>query len=433
MLAGFGIADLTPPLGTALAGHFRARAARGIHDPLLAVAVAWESGGEQVAVCSCDLLCLTAEVTNRARELVYQQVGLPAERVMFAATHTHSGPELRSERGEVDQGYVELVGEKLATAVVLAVRDLRPATLLLTRGREERLSFNRRYHMRDGTVRTNPGVGNPDIVRPAGPIDPEVLGLWVWREGEPAGVVINFACHLDLLGAGNELVSAEVPGYLRQTLAGALARPCPVVYLNGTCGDINHIDVRGPARGGFAHAELMGRVLAGELLRSLTDGTEMEEAPLAVQIAQVAVQGRVWPPETVAWARQTAENAALPADSWDRIRARRILSALAAGQASRRAEVQALRIGALGLVGLPGEIFCALGLEVKAGAPCPATMVAELANDNLGYVPTPQAFEEGGYEVEAALWEPGLGPQLVATSLALLRELFPEACSERAG
>jgi hypothetical protein len=85
--------------------------------------------------------------------------------------------------------------------------------------------------------------------------------------------------------------------------------------------------------------------------------------------------------------------------------------------------VQALRVGDLGIVGIPGEPFVGLGLEIKRRSPFPKTCAIELANDSVGYLPTRQAFGEGGYEVVSSPFTPGVGEQLVETALRLLGRL----------
>ncbi len=421
--AGFGKADLTPPLGTPLAGHFARRPAQGIHDPLLATAVVMDADEERLAVVSCDLLGMPRDVVQRVRELAHQQVGLEADRVLVHGTHTHAGPELRPDRGEVDERYRDLVVEKIATALVLATRDLAPCELAWTRGSESRLSFNRRFWMNDGSVRMNPGVGNPDIMRPAGPIDPDVLGLWVMRDGQPAGLIAGFACHLDVLGA-QHLVSADVPCYLRQTLSHALAQPVSVVYLNGTCGDINHVDVTasGP-QGGHEHSAMMGRVLAGELLRSLQHAQPVDGPPPLGASTMVRTTWRAWPQEEVDAARRTVEDESVEYATWTRHRAMRVLTVAERAGEPRELEVQALRVGSAAVVGLPGEVFCQLGLDIKRDAPLSHVMVAELSNDNPGYIPTPSAFEEGGYEVDSAASAPETGGLLVEAARELLAQM----------
>ena len=85
--------------------------------------------------------------------------------------------------------------------------------------------------------------------------------------------------------------------------------------------------------------------------------------------------------------------------------------------------VQVLCIGDLALVSVPGELMVELGLEIKKRSPFEQTMVLELANDSLGYLPTKKSYEEGGYEPESSVFRAGVGEQIVETALGLLERL----------
>src|SRR4029077_20106955 len=123
-----------------------------------------------------------------------------------------------------------------------AAKNVQPATLSAGSTEQLDLAFNRRFHMKDGTVRFNPGRDNPDVVRPAGPIDPAVNILRIAdATGRTRAVVSNFALHLDTLG-GTES-SADYPYYLQQQLQAAVGHEIVSIFATGTCGDINHINI----------------------------------------------------------------------------------------------------------------------------------------------------------------------------------------------
>ncbi len=267
--AGCFQVDITPPSGGYLAGHFNARQATGIHDPLTCQVVVLELGEQRLALVGNDLIHADAELTADVRQRLQRETGLAPEQVMVWGTHTHAGPLMsRGGREARDETVHRLLGQQIAGAVVGALGNLRPAELQVARGSESRIAHNRRYRLRDGSVQTNPGVGNPNVTAVDGPIDPTVEALWVNDEQGLQAVLVNFGCNLDVLGNGNYLYSADYPCYLRQTLTAAYGRPLVIPFANGPCGNINHIDVFGKRRqGGFDHARLMGRVLAGEVLQ----------------------------------------------------------------------------------------------------------------------------------------------------------------------
>src|SRR5262249_51122137 len=156
-----------------------------------------------------------------------KQTGIPAGHVMISATHTHTGPVVtrgsardRLDGGDNDLGrrYTEALPELIAKAVGQAHGKLAPARLAVAVGKEDGLSFNRRFVMKDGTVSWNPRKQDPDIVKPAGPIDPDVGVLYLEAPpARPVATYVNFAMHPDTVGG--EAVSADYPGVLARLLA----------------------------------------------------------------------------------------------------------------------------------------------------------------------------------------------------------------------
>jgi hypothetical protein len=98
-------------------------------------------------------------------------------------------------------------------------------------------------------------------------------------------------------------------------------------------------------------------------------------------------------------------------------------------QVPNTVEVMALRIGSVGIVGLPGEGFCELGLAIKQASPAEHTNVIELAKDAVGYLPSREAYDPGGYEVTpgATVYAPGCSERLVASASRQLPALFKHA------
>ncbi|MFH1567540.1 MAG: hypothetical protein ABIL09_06010, partial [Gemmatimonadota bacterium] len=185
---GAGSAVITPDLGAHLAGYFEARRAAAVHDDLGARALAFDDGRTRAALVICDLICLPAEVVAQVRAAAAAASGIPAAHVMVGATHTHTGPQtrlthLQEEEGGPTRRWLSAFPERAAVAVQTAVADLEPCAAAWASAAEDRIAFNRRYRMKDGTVRTNPGQQHPDILGPAGPIDPEVGVAAFRRQG----------------------------------------------------------------------------------------------------------------------------------------------------------------------------------------------------------------------------------------------------------
>jgi hypothetical protein len=277
--------------------------------------------------------------------------------------------------------------------------------------------------MKDGTVRFNPGVLNPEIVRAAGPIDPDV-GILLIRPpggGRPVAGLTVFALHLDTVG-GTEY-SADYPFFLQETLRQEFGPGFVSVVGAGTCGDINHIDVtrrQGP------RTEAIGRALARTVLDQAPTLEPLKEPDLKVARAVIDVPLQRYGPEEVKAARETLD-AFDPAKTpfLETVKAVKILD-LAENYpgGTESLEVQAFRLGpGLAVVTMPGEVFVEHGLAVKRGSPFPTTFVVELANANPAYVPTRKAFDEGSYEVVNSRVAPGGGERLVEAALGLLKGL----------
>ncbi|MCE5238592.1 hypothetical protein LLH23_08875 [bacterium] len=414
--------DITPPLGVYLAGHFNRRPAHGLHDPLTAQALVFALGQERLALVGCDLICVPGELTSLVRERTQVALGLPPERLMLWGTHTHAGPTMHSGGSEPrDEEYFHLLAARLAGAVIAAAADLQPCSLRVGWGREDRISYNRRYLMKDGSVRTNPGVGNPEIARVDGPRDPAVGALYVTTEAGLQAVLVNFACHLDVLGNGNFLFSADYPYAMRETLQAAYGRSLVIPFANGPCGNINHINVFADKRqGGYDHARMMGMMLAGEVLKIERSAEPLEVATLAARSRLLDLQRRPYSEAELAELRQLLADDRIPDRAYPKVRARTHLARHEQGQTAEPIEVQTMRLGDLALFGIPAEFFVEYGLLLRERSSARHTFVVELANDCIGYVPTPEAFDGGAYEGTSARYARDTGPLMADAVLEML-------------
>jgi hypothetical protein len=185
--------DITPSLGSTMPGYFNDRKSTGVIDRLYAKALVVDQDGSAVAFVVLDTILVPRRVVENVRARVGQLTAIPPERVMISATHTHTGPAVATTTFlNADEAYLDWLAVKAADAVVLAYRSRKEARIGFGAGHEEDIAFHRRFFMKDGTVRKNPGIGNPDIDRPAGPIDPQVGVIRIDdAEGRPMGVVTN--------------------------------------------------------------------------------------------------------------------------------------------------------------------------------------------------------------------------------------------------
>ncbi|MCX6909888.1 MAG: neutral/alkaline non-lysosomal ceramidase N-terminal domain-containing protein [Verrucomicrobia bacterium] len=439
LAAGAAAVDITPPVPYRMEGYFSERLSTGIHDPLWAKALVLRQGEEQMALVFCDLCMVPNDVTTAARRLAEQQTGIPAHRILIAATHSHTGPLYASSLREyfhqqavakngndpheiVD--YPAELSRRLAQAVADAAKTSQAARIKAGVAQQRGLSFNRRFHMKDGSVRFNPGQLNPDIVRPAGPIDPDVGILLVDRakDRQPMASLTVFALHLDT--TGGTLYSADYPYYLEQTLRQSLGQGLVSLFGTGTCGDINHIDVTTRERLKTQH---IGETLAATVRAKIPELEPIAQPRLAVRSQTVSLPLRQYTPAEIAAAREAMHKIGTKELSFlDQVKAYEIMNFVLRGPGPLPALVQVFRLSdEVALVGLPGEVFVDLGLAIKKASPFKTTMVVELSQDCPDYVPTRRAFTEGSYETVCSWIEPGGGEKLVEAAVAMLKELKP--------
>ncbi|MBY0457200.1 MAG: neutral/alkaline non-lysosomal ceramidase N-terminal domain-containing protein [Gemmataceae bacterium] len=440
LTAGAAAVDVTPPKGCPMAGYYSARGAEGTHDPLLAKALVFEKDGTRVALVGLDLITTPRSLVEETRKRVEKQTGIPGAHVMLSATHSHTGPVLSDGSpfadtfggGKIAKEYIAGLPEKIAEAVKKADDARKPARVSFGTGKEEGLAFNRRFHMSDGSVGWNPGKKNPNIVRPAGPTDPGVPVVLVETDDKPPkplAVYVNFALHLDTVG-GLEY-SADYPYTLSKSLAAAKGDGLVTVFTAGCCGDINHLNVNSDKpQKGHGEAARIGTRLAAEVLRVLDDTAPVDGA---LRVSSESVEFALAPvsADDVRAAKLVLadlEKGVKPVPKFlDQVQAFKALDVSGRLGKPYQVEVQVISLGReLAWVSLPGEIFVELGLQIKRGSPFRQTMIAELANGSIGYVPNRAAYPQGNYEVISARCAEGSGEKLVDSALKQLRSQFKD-------
>ncbi len=441
--AGAATSNITPWLGVTMPGSFHPRYGEDVHDELLAKALVIDNGDVRIAMVTCDLIAIPEAIANAVKARIEERCGISPECVMVNATHTHSGAGVSNLLGMgEDEGYTTWLPLKVADAVELAVKRMQPARAGFASVMEDRISFYRRWLMKDGTVRMNPGLNNPDLVRPMGEIDPELAMMYVEGvDGTPISVVASFSLHY--VGTGNVgQVSADYFGQFFNLMRHYIGGNCVPILWNAASGQINNNDYSGERiwrDRGHTRARRMANVLAGHVLTEiqlmdldeelaleavtgtlefsrkvitetdldiaeqiLAGGYEYEEGPFSWVVGQPVREDRVG-----VYARQCQRLAALPEQMM--------------------APVQAIRLGDAAILALPGEIFVETGLRIKAQTSASPLMLVSLANGYIGYVCTDEALtQEGGYETWAALSSlGGVGtvPAMERLSLSLLETL----------
>jgi len=398
--AGTAQTVITPPIGAHLAGYFHDRVAGTVRDDLFAKCVVLEAGGERVALIACDLVCGHRTITDAARELIERETGIPPDHVMVSMTHTHTGPETRRNRiVPVNAEWLDTLPRMIADAARQAASNLFDAVLQPGRGEEHGLAYNRLFRMRDGTEKFGPGGDLAQVAGVAGPIDPELIAMKVLdADGAVRAMLVNYALHVDVIGGGGaNFLSADWPGEMSKVGAAVYGPQCVTLFLNGCCGDINHhpyLRETALKRRGPEGAVLLGRALGGAAVNAAEKGEPVTAGPVAARLETLQI------PHYEVDDAMRAHAAGLAAKDEPSAFKKYIIKAVNTWDLGGKPEptpVQALRVGDVAFVGLPGEIFVRWGLEIKKWSPAEFTFVVELANHWVGYVPTIEQAVRGGY------------------------------------
>ena len=443
--AGAATSNITPKLGTSINGGFQDVRARHVHDDLHARCLVLDDGKTRLAIAVADACMLPREVTDAARRFVQEETGLPASNVLISATHSHScGTTAPVFQSEPDPEYPAFVARRIADGIRRAVNNLQPARIGWRAGQVPDEVFNRRWRMKPGAippnpfgkvdqVRMNPGVGNPDLLEPAGPTDPEVSILSVVTpEGRPIALLANYSLHyVGGVGAGH--ISADYFGMFAdrvQELLKADRQDPPFVAMmsNGTSGDINNINFRGPAPrvGPYEKMRQVAHKLAAEAARVHAGIRHREWVPLAAAQAELRLGVRKPAPDEVARAKEVLAKAKPgPLTTSEEVYARETVQ-LADYPSEVPVLLQALRIGDLAITAIPCEVFVEIGLELKQKSPIKPTFTVSLANGYNGYLPTPEHHALGGYETwraKSSYLEVDASRKITARLLELLKTL----------
>jgi len=453
MQAGFFETDITPALGMERPATYYKLYHTAIHDPLKVRACVLDDGQERVAIIGLDTCVLMEGTVRKARRMVKDACGIPEANILLAASHTHAGgplwgfsaedckdaPKLikrlvLKESTSLDVDYEKHVINQIKTAVCMAENGKQPVTLSIGLGREDKAAFNRRFRLKNGRSATHPGKGNPNIIAPAGLMDPDVGVIAAWsQDDELAGCIVNYACHGTCYGAG---VSADWIYYLEQTVQGVMGRQAKVVFLNGASGDITQVDNQSlrPMEFGEKWSKFVGARVGAEALKVLASSEKGADFKLAVLSETLQLKIRKPSAQSLDACRALCArmlDVSEKTTEFHFAKERLILDWLLSVSATRAIEIQAMQIGPAVILANPAECFCQYGLDIKKRSNFPYTFVADLANGCGGYVPTEDAFDPehgGGYETVLTAWsnlEPGAGRAIVEACLRLARALAP--------
>jgi neutral ceramidase len=418
-----GRACTNPELPVSLAGYFNLRMWDHILDDLEVRVLVMEKGGQRVALIQYDLITVPTTLYDCVVAAMQKEFGdaFGAENLIIAATHSHTAPEVRLRNPGSSKEYYSLLEQRTMQALRQALGSMQEGTLYAALTCDSRFIFNRRYWMKDGTVMTNPGKGNPDIVRPEGEIDPEIPLLVIKKDGAPFVVVSSIVNHTDTIGGCG--VSCDWPGFLRRALESKMGSGSMLLPLVGCEGNINHFDVNSPVKQTcYAEAERIGKGYAESVEKALAD---LEPVPFdKVRVCHTRVQAgaRQLAAEEIAEAKEIVERypevevtqeSAQDLTSEDLARktpfalkyfASRLLDMLDDKEPCEFL-LTGFELGKLFIASMPSEPFTEHGLRVRKSCfPQHFCLVTALANGSGGkklgggYIPNSWNYGRGGYE-----------------------------------
>jgi len=387
--AGAAKASITPTQNLRLAGYsttdnlllmpFRHRVATGVHDEIMARCLALGDGRRLLALVALDLLGLFKDDIDAIRREAGHKTGRDDLNIIVASVHNHSAPDAYGAYGGVPDSYKRFLHDRASNAIADAVRALAPAKVGFLTVALPGLSLNHRD--------------------PNGPVDEEGLVMTVETEdGTAIATLLNFACHADIIGKRNTLVTADFPGYFCRAIEEA--RGGTGLYFSGALGDayplatINDPDDEKGLRS-YEEAEKMGRALADAVLKALPPAQLTGSAEIRIEKASID----------------------LPVTNWilHVMRLMRVFKrSLHRGKV--RTESWLVEIDGAQILTVPGQAFCQIGLELKKSLPGPHRFLFGLAQDELAYIMPPDLWDpKRRMEEEVATLGRGTWPALRAS------------------
>lgn len=435
--AGFAKVCINPPFGAPILGYYKPRFVKGVLDNLYARAVVFANGEKSVAIVTLDLAEVPKFIYDAMRREISKVTGMDIEGVFINCSHTHTGPvvgkDFASDKKSTDT-YNDFLVTSAVSVVSFALDNMKICHLESATAQAKNISFVRRFRMKDGSVATNPGVNNPDILHALDTPNETVTLLKVVREGAKDIFMVNFGTHPD--SVGGEYISADYMGFVCDILEKAVP-DIDCMFLLGPQGDVNHVNVH-PTKGESAiseidfdsvprsikHAEHMGRVIAGAVLSVCSITEKVEGAEIAyvnkmVDLPSNQENDKLEESKRIYKLYEEGRESELPfkemALTTAIARAKRIIS-LENGPESFPFLLSAIKVGGAVFAGVGGEPFSEIGRRINAVSPFDVTVLCCLTNNAGGYIPTTKAYDEGGYEAGNSALKPG-GDDIIVNAM----------------
>ncbi|MBQ8426288.1 MAG: hypothetical protein IJX16_00800 [Clostridia bacterium] len=441
--SGFARVYITPPLGIALQGYYIERVADGILDDLEINAVAISKDNVTSILMTIDHCGLFKPLLDIIKKEISVAIGVEEQGVFIHCTHTRTAPyAMLDSENQLISSYVDLIIKKATEAAKIAFQDLKNAKVGFAIGTSPNVSFIRRFRMKDGSVKTNPGVNNPDIVSPIGEVDERVNVLRIDRENASTIIMANFGNHPDTVGGCK--ISRDWPGFVRTYTERAIEN-VNCIFFNGAQGDVNHVNVH-PKGGdmndmfidfdgcsrGYEHAKHIGRVVAGAIMQVYSKVKYFDVE--SIRYVQKYINVPSNKPDVSDLPLAHKYNNLHNAGKDDEIPFKEMMLTTVVAEAARMVRLEnapeyfpllfsVIAIGKVAFFGIPGEPFTGVGRGLKEAEGWDLILPCCNTNAKEGYFPMQDAYDEGGYEARSSNFKSGTAERIIKEGLEILAEL----------
>ena len=444
---GFSAVNANPPLGISVAGYYKPRFAKGFLDDIMVKALVLQCGDKKIALISVDNCSIKEHLSKPWMEEIEAVTGIPKDNIFLSATHTHTGPQIHvtgnEEEDKLISAYASFLGQRIVNAAQLALADSKPAKMGYIYGwAPERVAYIRRYMMKDGSTMTCPPIDDPNIDHALGTLDQRVNVLRFDREGGETIVLVNYGLHADTVNG--ELVSADWPAWMAKTLDKALDG-VKTIFFNGAEGDVGSTNVH-PSGGDMNDTEIsfdnemkspgmarfVGRALAGTVLQVYDKVCYVDVDNIDIMKKTVVVPSNMPTPEELPLAKQYWQWHLEGRDDLIPYEAMELTTVVTEamrmvmhehGPETYDVNLTAVKIGPVAMLGMPGEPFTDIGVEIKKAEGWDLVLPVCLTNGSIRYFPMQSAYDEGGYEARSCFFKAGVAERIIDGALELLNEI----------
>ncbi len=431
--------EITPLFGNSIRGYFNLRLVDGVRDKTYAKSAVIDDGKQVVAMLAVDACVLTCDLCDAVYKKVSKYIDIKRSNFMISATHSHTAGPVTADTlgadGKLDGLYLEWLANACADTVICAYQKRENAKIKLSVARIEGITFCRNYLLKNGESRTNPGIGNPDVVKPIGEADYDAPVLIIENEnGKNVGILYSFANHQDSVD-GTE-ASGDWSSIVSYRMKEKFGADFVCIMFYGTAGNINQVDVFNTEEGyDPAHSQVfLGNKVADGLLEVI-DKCEYLSGDIKIvydtkiyqqrvpTIEELKVQQEIF--NKVEIPQNAKLDAGSPKELFDACMARGCINFAFNAKIYYEVKMQVISIGKVIIFALPGEVFTQYGSKIKKSFPDSVCFFACLSNNQSGYMPAKDCYLPGLYEslYSAALFYPEDTENIFDTFIELGKKL----------